>query len=233
MMLLTPVQDVISLVQALAWPLLVAAALVYFGREIRDVLRRADKWSLKAGGVEVQVAQSVEAAAALGAAIAARNAGEANAVAPSPSDITGVSSMIRQAALPSVSRRIHGASVLWVDDRPANNAYERFALEALGLHVTLSTSTEDAIRKLRERPFDVAISDMGRPPDQQAGYTLLDQMQKQKLSVPFIIYAGSDRPEHRAMARERGALDSTNHPRELVQLVVDAVSRDASPRWSE
>jgi PleD family two-component response regulator len=41
--------------------------------------------------------------------------------------------------------------ILWVDDRPENNLYPRRALEALGIQVTTSTSTQDALEKLRIR----------------------------------------------------------------------------------
>lgn len=64
--------------------------------------------------------------------------------------------------------------VLWVDNLPSNNRYERTMLHALGMFVDLSTSTEDALAKVAARGgYDVIISDMGRPHDAQAGYTLL------------------------------------------------------------
>lgn len=56
-----------------------------------------------------------------------------------------------------------------MDDNPANNNYERQALEALGIRFTISTSTEDALEKIKVQNFDAVISDMGRPPDTQAG----------------------------------------------------------------
>jgi CheY-like chemotaxis protein len=64
---------------------------------------------------------------------------------------------------------------LWVDDFPNNNIYERQALEALGVNFVLATSTEEALKKISRQRFDAIISDMGRPPDSRAGYTLLDQ----------------------------------------------------------
>jgi hypothetical protein len=62
--------------------------------------------------------------------------------------------------------------------RPDNNRYERQGLEALGVRFALSTSTDDALNQLRYQTFDLIISDKGRPPDPQAGYTLCQRQSK-------------------------------------------------------
>jgi CheY-like chemotaxis protein len=113
--------------------------------------------------------------------------------------------------------------VLWVDDRPQNNVYERKAMEALGIRFTISTSTQDALEKLRSRKFDVIISDMGRPPDPRAGYTLLDEIRRLGMTTPYIIYAGSNALKHKEEARNHGAVGSTNNPQELLRLVTEAI----------
>ena len=105
-------------------------------------------------------------------------------------DLREIADTVSGAIQPKSARRISGSSVLWVDDRPANDVYERRALEALGIRVTTSLSTEEALEKARSTQYDAIISDMGRPPDPQAGYTLLDQLRKNKIDIPFIIYAG-------------------------------------------
>jgi CheY-like chemotaxis protein len=115
--------------------------------------------------------------------------------------------------------------VLWVDDRPDNNNYERQALEALGVKFVISTSTDDALSKLMTRHFDAIISDMGRPPDARAGYTLLDKLRSSGNQIPFIIYASSRSPEHQAEARRRGAVGCTNNATELFEMVVSALQR--------
>jgi len=113
--------------------------------------------------------------------------------------------------------------VLWVDDMPDNNTRERNAMTTLGMDVTTCLSTDEALDRLDRFKFDVVISDMGRPPDPQAGYTLLEAMRSKGDTTPFIIYAGSNLAEHRKLAEERGALGSTNQPEELVNLVLQAV----------
>ena len=112
-----------------------------------------------------------------------------------------------------------------MDDNPSNNVHERQALEALGVSFALATSTDEVLDKLKHQSFDAIISDMGRPPDAQAGYTLLDKLRASGDKTPFIIYAGSRAPEHRAEARRRGAVGCTNRPDELFEMVLSALGR--------
>lgn len=113
--------------------------------------------------------------------------------------------------------------VLWVDDRPENNLFERQALESLGIQFVLSTSTEDALQQIDKHSFDAIISDMGRPPDNRAGYTLLETLRSNGIKTPFIIYARSKSLEHVAEAKSRGAQGTTNRPDELLQMVFKAL----------
>ena len=130
---------------------------------------------------------------------------------------------ISELITPKASQQLAGATVLWVDDRPENNTNERQALEKLGIQFTISTSTDDALEKLQHGNYTVIISDMGRPPDKQAGYTLLEEIRNRGVTTPFIIYAGSRSPEHNAETRRRGGLGTTNMAIELFEMVVDAI----------
>ena len=130
-------------------------------------------------------------------------------------------------------RRIRGqeswrSRILWVDDRPDNNIYERQAFEALGLHFSLALSTDEALKQLGSNQFAAIISDMGRREGPQEGYALLEAMRKQGNKTPFFIYAGSNLPKHKREAADRGAQGSTNDPGELFQLVTNAVLRERS-----
>ena len=105
---------------------------------------------------------------------------------------------------------VPGSRVLWVDDRPDNTEDERLELTALGFTVLTAVDTEQALAMLLAHPFEAVISDMGRPPDARAGYTLLSAMQAQGPRLPLFIYAAGQLPEHDAQARERGAVLSTD-----------------------
>jgi CheY-like chemotaxis protein len=103
-------------------------------------------------------------------------------------------------------------------------------LHALGIYVDLSTSTDDAVAKVTARGgYDVIISDMGRPPDEQAGYTLLAELRRLGVTTPFVIYATSRDPAHFDESVQRGAEGCTNRPNELVEPMTNAL-RSRQPR---
>lgn len=113
--------------------------------------------------------------------------------------------------------------ILWVDDRPENNIYERHAFEALGLRFTLALSTAEAFEKLSQDKFAAIISDMGRREGPREGYVFLDRLRKMGDRTPLFFYAASNSPEHRQETREHGGQDCTNNAQELFEMVTRAV----------
>lgn len=217
------IEVVVPLIQAIIRPLLVLFILIYLGTPIKKFMNNIGEFTFKAGpsGLEATAKkQQIEAAAALGAAVVNKQGGTK---AVDGNTIQEIANAIDKAINPKSAKRLTEASVLWVDNKPSNNIYERQALEALGIRFTNSTSTEDALEKLQLSKYDAVISNMGRPPDNQAGYTLLEGVHKLRLNIPFIIYAGSNSPEYKAEAQRRGAIGSTNDPQELFQLVLSAI----------
>jgi CheY-like chemotaxis protein len=116
--------------------------------------------------------------------------------------------------------------ILWVDDRPANNTYERQVFESLGLTFDLALSTDEALDQLRSSQYGAIISDMGRREGPREGYRLLDAVRAFDTNTPFFIYAGSNAPEHKREAAGHGAQGSTNRANELVDMVTRALSSD-------
>lgn len=116
--------------------------------------------------------------------------------------------------------------ILWVDDRPDNNIFERKAMDEYGFRFVLAQSTDGAVTaierlyKSSRSYFDVIIRDMGRPGDSQAGYTLLDSLRAKGNQTPYFIYGSSRDPKHVAEALARGAQGMTNAPGELIEMVL-------------
>ncbi|MDE6851273.1 MAG: response regulator [Lachnospiraceae bacterium] len=110
--------------------------------------------------------------------------------------------------------------LLWVDDRPENNVYERNTLEQYGLVFTLALSTQQALEYMKHNEFALIISDMGRKEGKHEGYVLLDAIRKNNKKIPFIIYAGSKNQAHINETLKRGGQGCTNSPRELIDLVI-------------
>jgi len=113
--------------------------------------------------------------------------------------------------------------ILWVDDRPENNIFERNAFEAQGIKISLALSTNEALNILEHNKCAVIISDMGRKEGNQEGYVLLDKLRRRGDQTPFFIYAGSNLQEHKKQAIERGAQGSTNNAQELFQQVMNVI----------
>jgi len=119
--------------------------------------------------------------------------------------------------------------ILWVDDNPQNNEYERRAFEAVGMRFTLSESTTDALKILHETKFAAIISDMGRREGPREGYALLDAIRKKGIQTPLYFYASSRAPEHIAETIAHDGQGCTNNAQELFALVTEAVVSGKSP----
>ena len=214
-----------KLLSAIVWPSLLLFVFIRFGAAIREFLANLGEFSLKGAGFEASgKRKQAEAAAALAAAAVASPENKSTPEAAAR-DTREAAQVVAELVTPRVIRRAGRSTVLWVDDRPDNNIHERQSLEALGVIFVTAKSTDEAIDKLKRQSFDAIISDMGRPPDPQAGYTLLDMIRAAGNQIPFIIYAGSRSPEHQAESRRRGAVGCTNRPNELFEMVLSVLGR--------
>lgn len=109
--------------------------------------------------------------------------------------------------------------ILWVDDEPDSNAFERKFFESLGWSVTCARSTQEALEKHELRRAGVIISDMGRPENDQAGYVLLGKLRKDGDQTPLIIYTSSTSEKQKQATLERQGNGHTALPGELFELV--------------
>ncbi|QUS38200.1 response regulator [Tardiphaga alba] len=130
-----------------------------------------------------------------------------------------------QAIRPSRSRSGNGRKnhILWVDDRPQNNVYERQAFEAVGLQFTLALSTDQALEQLSSKKYAAIISDMGRKEGPREGYVLLDRLRTEGDLTPLFFYASSNEPEHKKETLRHGGQGCTNNAQELFEMVTKAI----------
>ena len=118
---------------------------------------------------------------------------------------------------------VNSNTILWVDDRPNNNIYERQALETIGFSFDLALSTKEALSKFAKNEYIAIISDMGRVEGPNEGYVLLREIRKINKHIPFFIYAGSNLLEHKIEAQEKGAQGSTNRADDLIDLILSHI----------
>jgi CheY-like chemotaxis protein len=127
------------------------------------------------------------------------------------------------ALVPSLARPPRpSARVLWVDDNPKNNERERQYLRTQGVTFDNVVSTQEALEQLRNAPYDLVITDLGRATVSEtsplAGLAMLKSVIGEA-GPPVIVYAGAQAVLLRAEVIRLGGLGSTNRPDDLYALV--------------
>jgi hypothetical protein len=110
--------------------------------------------------------------------------------------------------------------VLWVDDRPDNNRIERMSMAPYGIEFVITTTTDEALSKLRGRKFDAVISDMGRPGDAEAGLTLLEAMRKRGDQTACFFYTTPKSSAFTKNVINRGAQGVTYRGDQLLDMLL-------------
>ena len=109
--------------------------------------------------------------------------------------------------------------ILWVDDKPKNNAYERETLRNLGISITVASSTQLALRYLKNHKISLIVSNMARKEGSKEGYVLLDAVRKFNATIPFIMYTDFA-SIYKQETLSRGGQGAIGRPEELVDLVL-------------
>ena len=212
------VDAVAHLISSFAWPVAVFALALKFGPSIQGLLANISKIGVKAGPLEANLEARENAVAALSAAEAIKTLQSPASDVVSTKDVVDT---VREFTSDKYAQSARNAQILWVDDKPPKAAYERKAFEAMGANIVFALNTEDALAKLSNRKFDVIISDMSRPPDEYAGYTLLSKLPEKH--PPFVIFSTSGDPRDDKEARRRGAVGYTNSSSALFEMVMTAM----------
>jgi CheY-like chemotaxis protein len=213
------IAHIIGAVTALLWVLLAAFVVWLLRQPLTAAVSRLA--TFEAFGVKF----ALSGGAALDAAI---ELAEKNPVWP-----VEVPAADRKAALDRANANrsvFEGAEILWVDDRPSNNRNEARMLRSFGALVTFAATTDEALDALRagteqHHAFDLILSDISRDlpaSDQTAGLTMLPRLRSAGFHQPAIYYIGRPNADAGVPA---GAFGVTNRPDQLLQLVIDALSR--------
>jgi hypothetical protein len=129
------------------------------------------------------------------------------------------SSALRRAE--HVENALRGARILWVDDHPENNAWERELFRSLGVANVSVESTQSALACLEKESFDVLISDIRRDREESDGIAGALQIHAVKATLPIVFYV-QDLASPRI---PEPACGITNEPNELLHLVLDRLER--------
>lgn len=122
-------------------------------------------------------------------------------------EVIGASPALRRAQM--AARVVEGARILWVDDNPDNNRYERRMFVSLKAEVEPVTSTDVALSDLRSSKHDLVISDMARGGVANAGVQFLQRMRDEGNATPVVFYFLN---VDRSRGVPPGAFGMTNRP---------------------
>ena len=136
-------------------------------------------------------------------------------------ELKGIAYGLRDNASKSIRQRnTKRKEILWVDDNPDNNLYERYLFEASGIAVTSAQSTDEAMNLLNSHRYSAIISDMQRAEGGEAGIELLQKIRNMNNNTPFFIYTGNKTSHKEEMTRENGGQGCTDNPEEPYRMVL-------------
>jgi len=123
------------------------------------------------------------------------------------------------------------ADVLLVDDEVVFTTNMSRLLSSRGYQVTAVNNGEEAIRALKEKPFDVMVLDLKMPV--MDGITTLQQMKALNLLTEVLILTGHGSMDTAFQAIEMGAYDYVTKPCEIAELVSKIEAAHARKRVKE
>ena len=214
------IPQLLEAIAGLAWPLLAAIVLWKLFPVVKDIAK-SRAFTIKVGSMELSVQEATEQLRAsledLQKKVGELRAQTGQAV---PASVTST------AQVPAVTPR----RVVWVDDNPANNAFEIARLKDEGVEVVQVTSTDEAMGVLvvRQTAVRAVISDMvrreGGALNWKAGVELIQQLRNAGLTVPIFIYGSVRAVEQtRNQALAVGGNGATSSSVELFELRRDAL----------
>ena len=109
------------------------------------------------------------------------------------------------------------ADILLVDDEVVFTTNMSRLLTSRGYQVVTVKNGEEAIRSLKEKPFDVMVLDLKMPV--MDGITTLQEMKKLNLLTEVLILTGHGSMDTAFQAIEMGAYDYVTKPCEIAELV--------------
>ncbi|WP_457654336.1 response regulator [Rhodocaloribacter sp.] len=230
--------DVINAIATLAWPVLAALLLFALLPTLIRVLRSRSV-SIKFGDMELSVQDVSEQmrkqiedlqnqVSALKSSLAPPSSGAPAAGAPAPGAPAPGAPAAGAAPASPATRTASPArkSILWVDDRPENNAFEIAKLQEDGYEIATATSTKAALAQLESGSVwpDLIISDMGRREGtlyrRTAGLDLIRAVRAKNIDVPIFIYASNEAVrKYSDQVREAGGNGITASPMELMEFI--------------
>lgn len=204
------ITEFITALSSLAWPVLAGLVIYKISPSVKTILE-GRSFSVRYGDAELSVQDASDQ-------LRKQVEDLQNQVAKL---IGGHDSHISRESIESVS----GKLILWVDDKPKNNAYEIAKFQDEGYRVKTAKSTSDALQIINEGfTPDVVISDMGRNENgsyiKDAGIALIKELRDIGITSPIFIYTSQRYAQiHHDQALLSGGNGATASPVALYTMV--------------
>ena len=235
------IAQLVGSIATLLWPLLVIIVLLIFRKSLLSLIKTGESrgFSVKIGDMEVSmdelskqqgdmikdlqmrintIQKDLDAMRGLG--------GMESAPEPDFEAARGTEEMSFGLGVDTKPHDEDIQSILWVDDKPVNNAFLIDSLKYKGIEVSTAKSTQDALEHFKHGSFDCVITDLTRSeggvmPNRQAGFELASAIRELDEEIPVYIYTAKFDEKMRQKAREVGAKGITNSPSELLNMLGD------------
>ncbi|MFI6131206.1 hypothetical protein [Micromonospora sp. NPDC051141] len=173
--------ELIEAVAALLWPIVTAVVVFALLPLVRRIFKDSHSVEIEVAGNRVTMQRVSEEIQKLITDLQDRVNQLENAANSSP----------ERESVPSLPRK-----VLWVDDRPDANVFERARVEEAGYNVIQADSTPLALQTLSsDGPVAVIVSDMGRAEggtyNPRAGLDLVRHLRNQGDQTRVVFYSSS------------------------------------------
>jgi CheY-like chemotaxis protein len=209
---------ILEAVSKLAWPILVAVVLLKLYPSVRKIIESRG-FTVRFGDMEVSVQEASDQ-------FRAQIEDLQQKVSALRLQVQQQAELVAAAPVARVLERRPIKRILWVDDKPSNNAYEIAKLRDEGLQIVQAVSTNEAMGILLSGRLDpdAIISDMGRREEGQyrpvAGLTLIKAAREAGIQVPIFVYSSTQSASrYRDDVLANGGNGITASPVELFEMI--------------
>jgi CheY-like chemotaxis protein len=206
--------DLVHAIAALLWPVVVAGVLVFLLPVVLRLMKSSQSVDIEVAGTKLSIQGANEAIRKQIADLQDR----VNALEAPPAD--------RSASYEVPPAPPGAQKILWVDDRPNANVYERARVMDAGYRLFQADATPAALRLLAsDGPFEVIISDMSRVEaggkyKTTAGLDLVKALRASGDQTRVVFYSSSKSlTPVMAELRQIPNVASTTSPTELMYLL--------------
>jgi CheY-like chemotaxis protein len=218
------VASVITAIAAVGWPLVIALLVWKLLPILKSRLSSGDV-TVKMPGLEVSLQDASEN-------FAKQLADLQDKVA----QLRIVAAESHPNSLDAAPAALRNEKILWVDDHPANNAFEIGRLRGAGIPVDQVSSTDEALASLTHQRYTKVITDLEREENgravPQAGIELIKRMRENDIETPVFVYCSRAAIDlYGDKVKDAGAFGVTSSPLELFeQFGMSAGSNDSIAR---